>query len=579
MGVVWKSRLNVDFDLSGTLPPLIEKILISRNIKQQDYKQILYPKLSELKDPYSIKNMDLAVNRLVTAYENDETICIYADFDLDGSSGLALLYTGLKGLGFKNILNYQPKRLSEGYGFHAHFIDELKEKNVSLIVTVDVGITSHEACLKAKKSEIDVIITDHHLPSEFLPEAFCVVNPNQATDTSGLGYLSGAGVAFYLLRALKRQFVENPKLENTQFDLKEVLEFFTIATLTDMVPLIEDNRVLVKHGLAKLSQTNKSGLRALLKSLSLTNRELSSQDVAIRFAPKLNALSRMEADILPIDIMLEDSQQKAEKLIDQVLAENNNRIQFQNEAEIEAMEKVKSWELAEFVYVASENFHRGIVGLIATKLSQNLNRPAFVGSIGADGKIVGSARLPQGHESSLVEAMNASQSVLNRFGGHSAAAGFELEAQNQQKFIRSLAQYYETSKSQIKTFEYTYDTIAELSDLEPNTMKWYDFIGPFGVGFESPILRFSNLIIHSVRELKGGHLKISFLREDKKVEALLFSPTNKQRENIKKFHNDFVQPIDVLAEMQWNYFNGSKTIQLLIKDLKCITADTQEILI
>lgn len=568
MGSVWKSRQNVELPLTGSLPPLIERILISRQIDQSHFDQVLYPKLSELKDPYLLLNMSLAVDRLIEAFTNKETICIYADFDLDGSSGLALLAKGLQGLGYENILRYQPKRLSEGYGFHAHFIEELKAKNVSLIVTVDVGITSHEACLEAKKAGIDVIITDHHLPSETLPDAYAVVNPNQVNDTSGLGYLSGAGVAFYLLRALKRKFVERQDLPDTKFDLKEVLEYFTIATLTDMVPLVDDNRVLVKHGLVKLSETNKAGLKALLKALSLSNRLLNSQDVAIRFAPKLNALSRMESSILPIDIMLEEDFAIAEQLVSQVLEENDNRIQFQNEAEQEALELVKTWSYSDFVFVASPNFHRGIVGLIATKLSQNLNRPAFVGSIGADGKIVGSARLPQGHESSLVQAMSTAQTVLNRFGGHSAAAGFELEQNKQEEFVKALAGYYEDFKSQANALEYVYDTLAELSEVQPNVMKWYEFIGPFGVGFESPILRFSNLLVHSVRELKGGHLKLTLMKDSKKHEALLFSPSQKQKKMVKELALSDDNQVEILAELQWNYFNGSKTIQFLIKDIR-----------
>lgn len=568
MGSVWKSRQNVEVPLTGSLPPLIERILISRQIDQNHFDQVLYPKLSELKDPYLLLNMNHAIDRLLQAFVNQETICIYADFDLDGSSGLALLAKGLKGLGYEHLLLYQPKRLSEGYGFHAHFIEELKAKKVSLIVTVDVGITSHEACLKAKESGIDVIITDHHLPSETLPEAYAVINPNQPSDTSGLGYLSGAGVAFYLLRALKRKFVERQDLPDTKFDLKEVLEYFTIATLTDMVPLVDDNRVLVKHGLVKLSETNKAGLKALLNALSLSNRLLNSQDVAIRFAPKLNALSRMESSILPIDIMLEEDFAAAEQLVSQVLEENDNRIQFQNEAEQEALELVKTWAYGDFVFVASPNFHRGIVGLIATKLSQNLNRPAFVGSIGADGKIVGSARLPQGHESSLVQAMSTAQTILNRFGGHSAAAGFELEQRQQEVFIQALARYYEDFKSQANAIEYVYDTLAELSEVQPNVMKWYEFIGPFGVGFESPILRFSNLLVHSVRELKGGHLKLTLMKDSKKHEALLFSPSEKQKKMAKEFALSEDKQVEILAELQWNYFNGSKTIQFLIKDIR-----------
>ena len=246
MNPLWKSRENEiqskegakpSFAVEG-VPQLIQRILEVRGFSSKDQiDRLLFPKLADLKDPLSLKGMDIAVTRMVQAYKQDETICIYADFDLDGTSGLALLKTGLLGLGFKKVLHYQPKRLSQGYGFHIEAVEELKNQGVSLIVTVDVGITAVETVRRANELGVDIILTDHHLPGEELPPALTVVNPNQGTCPSGLGYLCGAGVAFYLLRALKRAFVLDPYLPKTDFDLKDVLEFFTIGTLTDMVPL------------------------------------------------------------------------------------------------------------------------------------------------------------------------------------------------------------------------------------------------------------------------------------------------------------------------------------------------------
>ncbi|MGZ3798449.1 MAG: single-stranded-DNA-specific exonuclease RecJ, partial [Pseudobdellovibrionaceae bacterium] len=298
---LWRSREQEIIPAEGHFPPLIGQILASRGFSDSSQvDKFLFPKLTSLKEPLLLKGMDQAVARLGQAALHKEKVCIYADFDLDGTSGLALLKLGMQALGFADVIHYQPKRLSEGYGFHAHAVEELHKQGVTLIVTVDVGITANPAVEKAQALGIDVILTDHHLPGAVLPPAFVIVNPNQKSDDSGLGYLCGAGVAFYLLRALKRYFFDHPTLPKNNFDLKEVLDFFTIATLTDMVPLLEDNRVLVKHGLLKLSETRRPGLRALLAELGLENRPLTSQDVAIRFAPKLNALSRMECGILPI---------------------------------------------------------------------------------------------------------------------------------------------------------------------------------------------------------------------------------------------------------------------------------------
>jgi len=580
---IWKQRLQSDF-INGLqrqdvekLPDLIQRLLLARGLDQDQISKVLNPKLSLLADPFAIKGMDLAVSRLVRAFKNNEKICIYADFDLDGASGLGILKDGFENLGFKEISFYQPKRLSEGYGFHPHAVEELHHLGIQLIVTVDVGITSHAAFNKARELGLDVILTDHHLPSETLPDAYCVVNPNQKDCASGLKYLCGAGVAFYLIRALKRAFSEDSQLPNNDWDLKDLLDLFCIGTLTDMVPLVDDNRVLVKHGMVALQNTKRPGLKALLTALDLSNRVLSSQDVSIKFAPKLNALSRMESNILPVHIYLEKDMKKAEQMVDQILQNNTTRQSLQSDAEGKAFELLKNWTHEDFVFVSSKDFHRGVIGLIATKLSQEFNRPAFVGSENSEGMIVGSSRLPSGHDSSLVEALNSAGAFLNRFGGHSAAAGFELHSYNTSQFMQALASYYESLKYNHKELEIDFDTTAVLSEINSQFMKWYDHIGPYGVGFVTPILRFNNMIIDRVSELKGGHLKLQLIDCDAdqnaikttdkvKIDALLFSPSEKIRSVVS-----LGEKYDVLGEVQKNYFKNRETIQILIKDLKNIS--------
>lgn len=562
---VWKDKSkNISTsDSSKPYPELIAKLLNARGYDDSQIESILNPKLSVLKDPFLLLGMDKAVERIKQAYLNNQKICIYADFDLDGTSGLGILKQALENLGFKDVSYYQPKRLSEGYGFHPHAVEELKTIGIDLIITVDVGITSHKAFEKANELNIDVILTDHHLPSETLPNAYCVINPNQKACASGLGYLCGAGVAFYLARALKRTFAEDPLLPKKEWDLKDLLDLFCIGTLTDMVPLVDDNRVLVKHGMVVLQSTQKVGLQALLEALELTGRTLSSQDVSIKFAPKLNALSRMESDILPIHIYLEKDLAHARSMVDQILKNNQTRQSLQSNAEGKAFELLKGWDKEDFVFVSSEEFHRGIIGLIATKLSQEFNRPAFVGSQNSEGMIVGSGRLPAGHESSLVDALGFAQISLNRFGGHSAAAGFELPASNKENLILSLEKFYHQLKLEKREVEIDFDVTAQLSDLNSHFMKWYDHIGPYGVGFTTPLFRFNNLNLNKINELKGGHLKVQFWDEKSSMDALLFSPSTTQREILQTG-----RMYDILGEIQWNYFRNKQSVQILIKDLK-----------
>ena len=563
----WKARTPQTAKLVGPFPDLIARVLSSRGLTQENLDTLLNPKLSELKDPMSLLGMSVAVERLVKAYKNNEKICIYADFDLDGTSGLAILKEGFEKIGFKSVAYYQPKRLSEGYGFHAEAVEELHHLGISLIVTVDVGITSFKAFEKANQLGVDVILTDHHLPADELPKALTIVNPNQRDCQSGLGYLCGAGVAFYLLRAVKRAFFDDPDLPKNEWDLKEVLEFFCIGTLTDMVPLVDDNRILVKHGLKTLALTQKAGLRALLEALGLDGRELTSQDVAIRFAPKLNALSRMESEILPAQIYLESDYKKAQNMISKVLENNETRQSLQTDAEAKAIKMLETWNEPDFVFVSSTFFHRGVIGLIATKLSQQFNKPAFVGSENSEGMIVGSSRAPNGADISLVEALKSCDSVLNRYGGHAAAAGFELHAKNQEIFKKTLSEHFKKLALVEKVVEIDFDTNADLSEINPSVMKWYDFIGPFGVGFNIPLIRFDEVKLVSKKELKGGHYKLNFADQAKNssVDGLVFSPTDDVKNML-----DVGKSYQVLSELQWNYFNGRKTIQLLVKDLKAL---------
>lgn len=562
---LWKERFTQAPKLVGPFPDLIARVLASRGLNQDNLDDLLNPKLSGLKEPLSMLGMGKAVERIVQAYKNNEKICIYADFDLDGTSGLAILKQGFEKVGFKDVSYYQPKRLSEGYGFHAEAVEELKNSGISLIITVDVGITSFKAFEKALELNVDVILTDHHLPADELPKAFTIVNPNQKDCRSGLGYLCGAGVAFYLLRAVKRAFYNDNDLPKNEWDLKEVLEFFCIGTLTDMVPLIGDNRVLVKYGLKTLATTTKPGLKSLLEALKLDGRELTSQDVAIRFAPKLNALSRMESEILPAHIYLETDYKKSEKMVYRILENNETRQSLQSDAESKAFKMLESWNEPDFVFVSSPEFHRGIIGLIATKLAQHFNRPAFVGSENSEGMIVGSSRTPPGSEISLVAALKAAEGALNRSGGHAAAAGFELHAKNQHAFAEKLKTYFKSIEAEAQAVEIDFDTVAELSEVNTSVMKWYDHIGPFGVGFNIPLIKFDQVSLDSIKELRGGHFKLNFSdpSQSHKVDGLMFSPSDRLKKTLS-----LGAKYQILSELQWNYFNGRKSIQLLIRDLK-----------
>lgn len=570
--IEWEARGNSEFCSSGSsrIPGLLRRILNARGLQSEEViDSFLSPALRNLSDPAVMDGMQTAVSRLMQAYSKKEKVCVYGDFDLDGTSGLALLLKGLEWLGYENVTGYQPKRLTEGYGLHAHAIEEFSRQGVSLVVTVDVGITAHEAVQKANELGVDVIITDHHLPHGDLPSAVAILNPNKGSCQSGLSHLCGTGVAFYLVLALRSSFRQRDWLK-TDFDPKKLLDCFAIGTLTDLVPLVGENRVLVRHGLIELARTERPGLQALLEELGLGGRPLGSQEVAIRFAPKLNALSRMEMGILPLDLYLTNSKQEAIELVSRVMENNETRLKVQAEAQEEAALQANDRNQQGYIWVWSERFHQGVIGLIATKLAQTFQVPAFVGSVHPErGTVTGSARSPFAGATSVLSALEFSGSSLKKFGGHSPAAGFEVEVRRVEDLDARLREFFSLPRvERIEKPSVLYDVVCNLNEVSATFMTWFSHLEPFGTGWEPIVVRINKLEIAAVRELRGGHLKIE-VKDPKsgcRMDILWFSPPSQNEFFLSK--NPIGRSVDLLGEPQWNYFAGKKSIQLFVKDLR-----------
>lgn len=539
-------------------PPGFSEFLWARGIHAESvYLDLLDFRLQRLADPTTLLGLNVAVDRLLLARQRQEALCVYADFDLDGTCGAALLREGLLQLGFKEVSIYQPRRLRDGYGMHPEAMEAIAKSNAKVIVTVDVGITAVAAVEKANQLGLEVIITDHHLPGDVLPRAVSVVNPNQAGCSSGLGYLSGAGVAFYLLRGLARRLHQSGESEAvSSLDLKSLLDLLAIASITDLVPLEKDNRVLVRHGLEVLRHTKRPGLRTLLENLKVGGgKALTAQEVGIRIAPKLNALSRMDGEILPLDLLLVEDPQQARDLVGRSLSSNQERVNLQAEGEKEALEQLKVWQHQEFSFVASPNFHKGVIGLIATRLAGSLQKPSFVGSI-SDGKILGSARGAAGI--SALEGLRAAASALERFGGHDMACGFVLNAERVNEFQSLLADHYFSHAAQ--TPVQLFDVSIDLADVTEDLLIHLDRLAPYGVGLPSPLWATFGVQIESVKELTGGHLRWTLLANSgSRLTALQFSP----RIMVKAGDR-----VDILYELMWNEFRGTKSLQMLIKEVR-----------
>ena len=572
-GAIWKSRGPLEPSnetIPTDIPRLVWDVMCARGYKTVDaIQKWLNPSLKNLRDPYTLFDMDKAIARLVQARENQESLVIYADYDLDGTSGLALLLKAFEWMGFEKVGYYQPKRLSEGYGLHTAAIQKLYDQGFRLLMSVDLGITAIGEVAFAKSLGMDSIITDHHLPKERLPDAVAVVNPNRGNCPSNLSHLCGTGVAFYLVLALKRALLEQGLMKPEQdFDPKDLLDCFVIGTVTDMVPLVDENRILVKHGLLQLAKTKRPGLRVLMQALGLWGHPLTSSDVAIRFAPKLNALSRMEMGILPIDLYLVDDEKKAQALVETVLSNNQDRQASQRSAETEAFELYRANPKKSSIFVYSKNFHRGVVGLVATKLCQEFGLPAFVGSlIEESGQIVGSARMPEGRGLNALDAMSTANDELDQFGGHAVAAGFELELKHAKAFGEKLETFFSGKAVEAASRIWLYDAEATLAELSPQFMQWYEVLSPFGAQFSAPVFCIKGVKLSKVKELKGGHYRLTLGDASISRTALWFSPP-KGHPGIEVVKSPGSARVDVLVEPQWNYFNGQRSLQFLVSDLR-----------
>lgn len=551
-------ELNVN---STEVPGVILSLLEKRKLDVGQLSSFIDPKLKTLADPYSIIDMSKAVERFYHAYINEETVGLYGDFDLDGTSGLVILKEGLSQLGFKGLHISQPHRINDGYGVHSSLLAKLKNMGCSLVLTVDVGITAHEPAKYAKEIGIDLVITDHHQQVGEIPEAIAVVNPNRNDCTSDLKYLCGAGVAFYFIRALARKLTHSGHISSDQVDLKKLLDVFCIATLTDMVPLIKDNRTLLKHGLQHFKNTERLGLCALMKKLNIQTQDISTQDIAIRLAPKLNALSRMSSEITPYMILSETNPQIAQSLVLESLKANDLRIEMQNDAFFE-VEQIESINDKNFIFVVSDKFHQGVIGLIATKLCEKYQKPVLIATLKESGICVGSARGVDGFN--LVDLLKSAEGHLIRFGGHEQAAGFEFEISKQneitalfQKYFDELSKKDNNTAYQVQKTYWEYDLDLTLNEVDDDLVEWLEKIGPYGVDHPTPLFKFKNIRPESFQVLKEKHFKWKL---NSKIEAMLFS-TNKNKEDFGLNNIDFV------CEVQKNYFAGKRTIQLLIKDV------------
>lgn len=516
-----------------------------------------------LSDPFLLKDMDKAAARITRAVDNMEKIAVYGDYDADGVTSTAMLYSYLETRG-ADVIFYIPQREGEGYGMNIGAVEYLKEQGVSLIVTVDNGISSVQEVARANELGIDVVVTDHHRPQEILPDAVAVVDAYRPDDTSPYKHFSGVGIAFKLLMAL----------EDGAGDVEDLLEAYSdlaaIGTIGDIVPLTGENRTLIRAGLERLSQSDRPGVQALLENAGIAGKTLTSTNVAFTLVPRINATGRMGAPERAVRLLISGYEEEAEVLSEEICADNEERRRVEAEiaeaafADIEA----KGYMKDRVVVVDGENWHHGVIGIVASRVTERCGKPCMIISRG-ETEAKGSGRSIEGF--SLFEAICACGDLLIKFGGHPMAAGITLKPENIEAFRKRINQYAAEHFPQMPTQTVTLDCKLNPAALSVSMAQSLTQLEPFGNGNPQPVFGLFNMELSNVTPVGGGgHLRLTLEKNGAVITAMRF---NTKPEELPYHIGD---KVDLAVQLEAREFRGQPSLTVIVRDMKFAAFNTEK---
>lgn len=516
-----------------------------------------------LSDPFLLKDMDKAAARITRAVDNMEKIAVYGDYDADGVTSTAMLYSYLETRG-ADVIFYIPQREGEGYGMNIGAVEYLKEQGVSLIVTVDNGISSVQEVARANELGIDVVVTDHHRPQEILPDAVAVVDAYRPDDTSPYKHFSGVGIAFKLLMAL----------EDGAGDVEDLLEAYSdlaaIGTIGDIVPLTGENRTLIRAGLERLSQSDRPGVQVLLENAGIAGKTLTSTNVAFTLVPRINATGRMGAPERAVRLLISGYEEEAEVLSEEICADNEERRRVEAEiaeaafADIEA----KGYMKDRVVVVDGENWHHGVIGIVASRVTERCGKPCMIISRG-ETEAKGSGRSIEGF--SLFEAICACGDLLIKFGGHPMAAGITLKPENIEAFRKRINQYAAEHFPQMPTQTVTLDCKLNPAALSVSMAQSLTQLEPFGNGNPQPVFGLFNMELSNVTPVGGGgHLRLTLEKNGAVITAMRF---NTKPEELPYHIGD---KIDLAVQLEAREFRGQPSLTVIVRDMKFAAFNTEK---
>ncbi len=512
------SRKAASLFLSQTtgLGLLASTVCVNRGIKTpEELHAFLNPKLESLTSPFKIKDMEVAVDHIlkIQTEEKPRKMRVYTDYDVDGTTGAALLTWFFRDLGF-NFDVAQPDRFKDGYGLNPPAIIQAHADGVDTLITVDCGITNFEAAEKAKELGITLIIVDHHLidPSRGLPPALAIIDPQRADCESGLKQLCGCALGFYLCMGLRTKARDQGYFEKRNLkipNLKSLLDLVVIATAADMVPLTGDNRTLIKHGLDVLRQTDKPGLRALIEKAGIEVKTLSPSNLGFALGPRINASGRMGSAETAYRVLTTKDREEGIALAQELESVNAKRAELQNLIWDEVREQVNvglsKGKYSHAVVVASDNWHEGVVGIVASKVVEHFKKPAIVLAIREDGLAKGSVRSYGGYN--VLEALHLSKHFLKGYGGHKFAAGLSLAPEQIEAFCGHYNEMMQTLIPNSNKDDLHIEALCTLKDLDMKALGEIEKLAPFGPGNPEPVFAVE-AVVNMQTILKGRHLKL-----------------------------------------------------------------------
>ena len=540
---------NSDLKISN----IINKVLESRGFKKEQEIDNFINSNPKLKDPFLLKDMEKATERIKAALDNEEKIIIYGDYDVDGITSTVVLFSYLKKQG-ANVDYYIPSRETDGYGLNIKSIDRLSD-DCQLIITVDNGITAVDEINYANNLGIDIIVTDHHVPLEILPDAIATIDPHRKDCTSNCSELSGVGVVFKLICALEG---------DSQKILNDYSDVVCLGTIADVVPLVNENRTIVKAGLEKMKEAPNLGLSALLKEVAISNNDISSTSIAYKIAPRINSASRMGKTSFATQLLLCEHHIDAAQTAKQLSQINSERksIELQMMDEINQIISENPEIIAsDIIIIAKEGWNHSISGINASKLVEKYNKPCILISID---KEIANASGRSIDEFSLIDAIDFCKDCFVKYGGHFSAVGFTLKTENIELFSKKINSYAKQMLSQHVTKSFNIDCEITLDDISIKNIKDLKLLEPFGSGNEPPLIMIKDLKIKSIISLSNGKYTkiVATDKNNFKIDFLTF----------KIAYQDFLyqigEVVDIVVTLDLSTYNNKTSPFIVLKDIR-----------